>query len=103
MNNQVMDAVTQVLEPGGDLITLIKPQFEAEREEISRGGLVRSERTHARVTQKITEGIEARGFELRGLVESPITGAQSGNKEFLAHFVYGEPKGTICGKNNAKF
>ena len=87
MNNQVMDAVTQVLEPGGDLITLIKPQFEAEREEISRGGLVRSERTHARVTKKITEGIEARGFELR--VGSPITGAI---RNLLTHCVPASPE-----------
>ncbi|QDZ20841.1 rRNA methyltransferase [Chloropicon primus] len=83
---KVMDAITQVLEPGGDLITLIKPQFEAKREEISRGGLVRSEETHRRVTKHITEGIVDRGFEFKQLIESPITGAQSGNKEFLAHF-----------------
>ena len=83
-----MGAVCQVLEPGGDLITLIKPQFEAEREEISRGGLVRSSETHERVTRVVTEGIEKCGFEFQQLIESPITGAQSGNKEFLAHFVY---------------
>ncbi len=85
---KVMGAVCRVLEPGGDLITLIKPQFEAEREEISRGGLVRSAETPERVTPVVSEGIEACVFEFKQLIESPITGAQSGNKEFLAHFAY---------------
>jgi 23S rRNA (cytidine1920-2'-O)/16S rRNA (cytidine1409-2'-O)-methyltransferase len=85
---KVMDAVCQVLETGGDLITLIKPQFEADRDEISRGGLVRSDETHKRVTKFITEGVVSRGFEFKQLIESPITGAQSGNKEFLAYFVH---------------
>ena len=85
---KVMNAVCSVLDSGGDLITLIKPQFEAEREEISRGGLVRSEETHQRVTKAIIEGVVNHGFEFRQLIESPIAGAQSGNKEFLAHFVF---------------
>ena len=85
---KVMDAVCQVLDLEGDLITLIKPQFEADRDEISRGGLVRSEETHNKVTRIITDGVVSHGFEFKQLMESPITGAQSGNKEFLAHFVY---------------
>ena len=88
---KVMDAVCHLLQPGGDLITLIKPQFEAEREEVSRGGVVRSDETHQRITRDITQGIVSRGFEFQKLIESPITGAQSGNKEFLAHFVYKPP------------
>ena len=83
---KVMDAVCEVLKPGGDLITLIKPQFEARRDEIGRGGLVRSEDTRQRVTKEIIEGVERRGFDFKRLIESPIYGAQSGNKEFLAHF-----------------
>ena len=50
------------------------------------GGLVRSEETRQRVTKEIIEGVERRGFDFKRLIESPIYGAQSGNKEFLAHF-----------------
>ena len=83
---KVMDAVCDILEPGGDLVALIKPQFEARREEVARGGLVRSDAARARIVEAVSSGIAERGFALRGVIESPIRGAQSGNKEFLAHF-----------------
>jgi 23S rRNA (cytidine1920-2'-O)/16S rRNA (cytidine1409-2'-O)-methyltransferase len=82
---KVMDAINQVLKPGGLLITLIKPQFEAEREQVGRGGIIRDEQVHKEVVDKVIKGIESYGYQSQGVTESPIFGAQ-GNKEFLALF-----------------
>lgn len=83
---KVMPAVCKLLKPDARIITLIKPQFEAEREEIRRGGIVRDEEVHKKVIEKIKSGISAFGFEMIDLMESPIRGDKSGNKEFLALF-----------------
>ena len=82
---KVMDAVLNVLKPDGFLIVLIKPQFEASRDDVGRGGIVKEEEVHEEVIKTVTQGIIARGFELRGLITSPLTG-MDGNKEFLAYF-----------------
>lgn len=82
---KVMDAINQVLKPGGLLITLIKPQFEAEREQVGRGGIIKDEQIHKEVVDKVIKGIESYGYQSQGVTESPIFGAQ-GNKEFLALF-----------------
>lgn len=83
---KVMPAVSKLLKPNGRIITLIKPQFEAEREDIQRGGLVRDDAVHQQVIQKIKDGMKEFGFEIKGVIDSPILGAASGNKEFLALF-----------------
>jgi len=82
---KVMDAVKAVLKSGGHLLVLIKPQFEAERHEVGRGGIIKDEDIHTQVVRKVTEGIALHGFELKGTIDSPILGA-AGNKEFLALF-----------------
>jgi 23S rRNA (cytidine1920-2'-O)/16S rRNA (cytidine1409-2'-O)-methyltransferase len=82
---KVMDAVKAVLKPEGYLLVLIKPQFEAERHEVGRGGIIKDEEIHTQVVKKVTEGILLHGFELTGTIDSPILGA-AGNKEFLALF-----------------
>lgn len=82
---KVIDQVAQCMKPGAHLIVLIKPQFEAERSAIAKGGIVKDETVHQHVIKKITEGITAAGFSCTGVTESPITGTQ-GNKEFLAYF-----------------
>ncbi len=82
---KVMDAVVRVLKPEGQLIVLIKPQFEAERHEVGRGGIIKDPAVHASVIKKVTEGIVQHGFEHVGTIESPIEGTE-GNKEFLAYF-----------------
>lgn len=83
---KVMDAVTHQLKPQGKLIVLIKPQFEAERHKVGKGGIVKDECVHQEVIKKVTQGIEAHGFVCNGVIESPIAGT-TGNKEFLAYFV----------------
>ncbi len=82
---KVMDAVCSLLKDDGHLITLIKPQFEAQRKDVGRGGIIKDVKIHEQVIEQVTQGVKDRGFELVGLIESPILGA-SGNKEFLAYF-----------------
>jgi 23S rRNA (cytidine1920-2'-O)/16S rRNA (cytidine1409-2'-O)-methyltransferase len=82
---KVMDAVNALLKPDGILLTLIKPQFEAERKDVGRGGIIKNPAVHERVLKTVIAGIEAYGFESLGHTESPILGG-SGNKEFLALF-----------------
>ena len=82
---KVMDAVNAILKPDGKLIVLIKPQFEARKEEVGRGGIIKDEKIHQEVRKRVTSGIEVHGYQCHGVIESPIFGA-TGNKEFLAFF-----------------
>ncbi len=83
---KVMDAVDAVLKPGGSLMVLIKPQFEARREDVGKGGIIKDERVHREVIDRVRTGIEAHGYTSKGVIESPIEGA-TGNKEFLGYFI----------------
>jgi 23S rRNA (cytidine1920-2'-O)/16S rRNA (cytidine1409-2'-O)-methyltransferase len=82
---KVIDAVKNLLKDAGKLIVLIKPQFEAEKHQVGKGGIVKDPAVHQEVIKKVTEGVQAEGFELIGVIESPIEGT-TGNKEFLAYF-----------------
>jgi len=64
------------------LVALIKPQFEVAREEVGKGGVVRDLALHERVCEEIREWLQNLGWDIEGIVESPITGPQ-GNVEFL--------------------
>lgn len=83
---KVMPAVLRVMKEHAQLMVLIKPQFEAERGQVSRGGIVRDAAVHEQVVKTVVDGIVAYGLVCNGTVESPILGA-TGNKEFLAYFV----------------
>lgn len=79
----VIEPLVSVVRPGGLLILLVKPQFEAGRQEVSRGrGVVTDSAVHARVRGEIDEALTDAGCEVRGWTTSPITGAD-GNVEFL--------------------
>lgn len=82
---KVMDAVTDLLKPGGQLVVLIKPQFEAYRDQVGKKGVIKEEDVHKEVVERVTTGIIERGFKLNGVIDSPIIGT-TGNKEFLAYF-----------------
>lgn len=84
---KVMPAVIKQLKPQGKIIALIKPQFEAERQDIRRGGIVKDEAVHRKVIDKVITGMQSLGFTCQGIIDSPILGAASGNKEFLGLFV----------------
>lgn len=83
---KVMPAVSNLLAPVSQLMVLIKPQFEADRHDIRRGGVVTDPAVHQRVIASVVAGIETHGFKNHGVIESPIKGAASGNTEFLAYF-----------------
>ncbi len=67
---------------GARLLALIKPQFEAGREEVGKGGVVRDPAVHARVCAEVADWLAGAGWRVEGIVESPITGPE-GNIEFL--------------------
>ena len=81
---QVLPAVVTVLVPGADVIVLVKPQFEAGRDEVGKGGLVRDPGVHARVVDEVTAAAGALGLSRVSMTESPITGTE-GNREFFLH------------------
>lgn len=70
--------------PGALLAALIKPQFEAGREEVGKGGVVRDPAIHERVCTEVRDWLVSKGWEVIGVTPSPITGPQ-GNVEFLVH------------------
>lgn len=79
---RVLPEVARHLKPGGLLLPLVKPQFEAERGEVGRGGVVRDPRLHGRVLGRVVVWCIERGFRILGLVPSPILG-DAGNREFF--------------------
>ncbi len=79
---KVIPSVANLLKESGCLLVLIKPQFEARREEVAKGGVIKQPVVHARVLGRFIAWAIEHGFRLGGLVASPILGA-SGNKEFF--------------------
>jgi 23S rRNA (cytidine1920-2'-O)/16S rRNA (cytidine1409-2'-O)-methyltransferase len=79
---KVLDTALDLAKPDGRLLALIKPQFEAERQEIGKGGVVRDSAVHERVCAAVAAWLEGRGWRVEGIVQSPITGPE-GNVEFL--------------------
>jgi 23S rRNA (cytidine1920-2'-O)/16S rRNA (cytidine1409-2'-O)-methyltransferase len=82
----IVPVVTGWLRPGGSIVALIKPQFEAGRAHVGRGGVVRDPSVHQAVLGDLTNWAETQGLGLMGLIRSPITGPK-GNVEFLAHWL----------------
>ena len=81
---QILPVVPPLLDPGSDVVALVKPQFEAGREDVGKGGIVRDEDVQHRVVEAVTAAAAGLGLSRAGLVESPITGME-GNREFLLH------------------
>ena len=79
---KVLAAALGLARPGAKLVALVKPQFEAGREEIGKGGVVRDPAVHERVCAEAQAWVESQGWTVLGIVESPITGPE-GNREFL--------------------
>jgi 23S rRNA (cytidine1920-2'-O)/16S rRNA (cytidine1409-2'-O)-methyltransferase len=81
----VLPPLPALLRPGADVIALIKPQFEAGRDEVGRKGLVTDPAVHDRVLAEVGEAAVAAGLRRIGTTPSAITGA-TGNQEFFMHF-----------------
>src|SRR5918993_2086516 len=80
--SKVLEAPLRLAKAGGKLVALVKPQFEAGREEVGKGGVVRDPMVHERVCTQAKGWVETQGWTVLGVTESPIKGPE-GNVEFL--------------------
>ena len=80
----ILPVVPPLLDDGADVIALVKPQFEAGRAEVGKGGIVRDPAVHARVLEEVGAAADALGLRRAGTIESPIAGME-GNREYLLH------------------
>ncbi|MBI5669923.1 MAG: TlyA family RNA methyltransferase [Chloroflexi bacterium] len=85
----LLPAIRGWLTPQADVIPLIKPQFEAGKQDVGKGGVVRDRRVHARVLEDVLNAARELGFAVKGLTTSPIKGP-AGNTEFLAWLGWGQ-------------
>jgi 23S rRNA (cytidine1920-2'-O)/16S rRNA (cytidine1409-2'-O)-methyltransferase len=84
---RVLPALVGACTPGGRLVLLVKPQFEAGRVEVARGhGIITDPAIHDRVRSEVHDALESRGGTVVGWTDSPITGGD-GNREFLVHAI----------------
>ena len=79
---KVIPSVAKLLKDNGYIVVLLKPQFEAQRSEVGKGGIIKQPVVHARVLGRFIAWMTGHGFRLGGLVASPILGAE-GNMEFF--------------------
>lgn len=90
---RLLGAVTRCLDPGADVVTLVKPQYEADLDEVRRArGIIRDPDTWRAVLHDVAAAATSTGLAVRGLVASPIKG-RKGNVEFLLHTRLGAPDG----------
>lgn len=88
----VLPAIKTLLKPEGQVLCLIKPQFEAGREKVGKKGVVREKSTHVEVLQNFVELADSLGFRILGLTFSPVKGPE-GNIEFLGHLTLADLPG----------
>ena len=91
----VLPRVVKLLRPEGEILTLIKPQFEAERDQVGKGGVVKDPAVHRMVLEKVTALATREGLRIRGLIPSPVRGP-AGNVEFFAHLSREQRCDSIC-------
>ena len=90
----VLPAIQKLLKPTGQVLCLIKPQFEAGRDKVGKKGVVREKSTHKEVLDDFVSLADSLGFKILGLTFSPVKGPE-GNIEFLGHLSLDEVVG-IC-------
>ncbi len=88
----ILPVVPPLMNPDADVVALVKPQFEAGRSEVGKGGIVRDPSIHERVVSEVTSAADALGLVRHGVIPSPIEGME-GNREFLIHLRRHAPKG----------
>jgi 23S rRNA (cytidine1920-2'-O)/16S rRNA (cytidine1409-2'-O)-methyltransferase len=79
----IVPAISQVLQPAGEMVILVKPQFEVGKGQVGKGGIVREPELHQAACRRVDDAVRQLGFET-AIIESPILGAE-GNREFLLH------------------
>jgi 23S rRNA (cytidine1920-2'-O)/16S rRNA (cytidine1409-2'-O)-methyltransferase len=82
----IVPRLPAVMKPGGEAVMLVKPQFEAGRGQVGKGGIVRDPELQAQAVEKVRAAAQAVGFRPAGVAPSPIAGME-GNQEFLLHLV----------------
>ena len=85
----VLPPVINLLKPEGQIIALVKPQFEAGREQVGKGGVVKDPGVHRQVLHKVATMAQGLGLQVLGLIPSPLKGP-AGNMEFFIYLVRGE-------------
>jgi 23S rRNA (cytidine1920-2'-O)/16S rRNA (cytidine1409-2'-O)-methyltransferase len=83
----VIPSAEKFMRTGTDILALIKPQFEAGKENVGKGGIVKDPETRNQVKQDITLFFQNRGYKVNGTVTSPVLGAK-GNEEYVISLVY---------------
>jgi 23S rRNA (cytidine1920-2'-O)/16S rRNA (cytidine1409-2'-O)-methyltransferase len=81
---KILPAISGILKDSGIIVTLVKPQFEAGREEVPRGGVIKSANVHKKVLENIRTAAKENGYKVLAETNSPITG-RDGNTEFLMY------------------
>ncbi len=87
---KVLPALLRLAAPGAQAVILVKPQFEAGRERVARGGVVRDAQVRAEVIEEVRQACEAHGVKVLGSVASSLPGAKKGNVEELLHLQFPE-------------
>jgi 23S rRNA (cytidine1920-2'-O)/16S rRNA (cytidine1409-2'-O)-methyltransferase len=87
----ILPVLKSLLEDKSDIIALIKPQFEAGREQVGKKGIVKDKKVHKQVLRDILDFSVQEGYNVKNLTYSPITGGE-GNIEFLVHLYWNESK-----------
>src|SRR5699024_5352052 len=90
----ILPVLKTLLEENSEIVALIKPQFEAEKEQVGKKGIIRDKKLHVSIVKQVLSFAEDSGFECLQLDYSPITGTE-GNIEFLAHLGYKTDKAEI--------
>jgi 23S rRNA (cytidine1920-2'-O)/16S rRNA (cytidine1409-2'-O)-methyltransferase len=100
----ILPVLKTLLVPGSDVVALVKPQFEAGREQVGKKGIVRDRKVHAEVVERIINFALDEGYDVKNLSFSPITGGD-GNIEFLLHLQWNnkpEEKGLLLLKTSTE-
>jgi 23S rRNA (cytidine1920-2'-O)/16S rRNA (cytidine1409-2'-O)-methyltransferase len=82
----VIPPVLKLLKPDGEIVALVKPQFEVGKKEVENKGIIKNPEKHLSVLRKLTDFVRGVGWVVRAVTASPITG-QKGNREFFIHCV----------------
>jgi 23S rRNA (cytidine1920-2'-O)/16S rRNA (cytidine1409-2'-O)-methyltransferase len=81
---KVLPRVVGLIKDDGDIVALIKPQFEVSKGEVGKGGVVRDQQKHERVVRELACSAEPLGVTVNGVMESPLLGPK-GNREFFMY------------------
>lgn len=82
--SKVLPTVSRLVREGGEVVALVKPQFEAGRDKVGKKGVVKDPATHIEVLERVVEAAQAAGLAIQGVVHSPLKGPE-GNIEYFLH------------------